>query len=172
MVVFWFNQRWYDYTEPPSNSPGWSWRTCTIQLLPQVLERWQGAIDAGIPLRWSSAAWRRRTLSRLPHPGYAREDAEGSVTAGSAPNRHHEWKEARATGPPGRELAALAGCLESRHSWLQSCLTAFRKLGGRRPSRKLVIWNPAAAKIIGMGATTLPSSAGLRTTACFCRPMP
>ncbi len=49
--IFWYNQRWYDYTgTTPAEMQGWGWqRVHDPAMLPQVLKRWQGSIRTGEP---------------------------------------------------------------------------------------------------------------------------
>ena len=49
--LFWYNQRWYEYTgTTPEQMEGWGWqRVHDPDVLPQVMEKWQGAIAAGQP---------------------------------------------------------------------------------------------------------------------------
>jgi PAS domain S-box-containing protein len=162
--VFWFNQRWYDYTGTTlEQSRDWSWRNVhDPNFLPQVLERWQGAIDAGIPfemefpLRGGDGHFRVFLTQVMPV-----KDAEGSVTRWFGTNTDiTEWKEAeKRLALQAEELARSRVALESQTLLLQSVLDSISEgLVVADHRENLVIWNPAAAKIIGMGATTLPSS--------------
>jgi PAS domain S-box-containing protein len=49
--IFWYNQRWYDYTgTTPEQMEGWGWeRVHDPTVLPAVLERWKGSISTGQP---------------------------------------------------------------------------------------------------------------------------
>ena len=49
--IFWYNQRWYDYTgATPEQMEGWGWQSVHDPgMLPQVLERWRGSISTGEP---------------------------------------------------------------------------------------------------------------------------
>jgi PAS domain S-box-containing protein len=50
--IFWYNQRWYDYTgTTPEQMEGSGWRAIhDPTVLPRVVEQWQMAIDTGQPL--------------------------------------------------------------------------------------------------------------------------
>jgi PAS domain S-box-containing protein len=50
--VFWYNQRWHDYTGTnPEQMEGWGWQSVhDPQVLPLVMERWRAAIATGQPL--------------------------------------------------------------------------------------------------------------------------
>jgi PAS domain S-box-containing protein len=49
--IFWFNQRWYEYTgTTPEQVEGWGWQSLHNPMgLPTLIEKWQAAIDAGQP---------------------------------------------------------------------------------------------------------------------------
>jgi PAS domain S-box-containing protein len=49
--IFWYNQRWYDYTgATPQAMEGWGWQSVhDPEMLPQVLERWRNSINTGEP---------------------------------------------------------------------------------------------------------------------------
>lgn len=49
--IFWFNQRWYEYTgTTPEQSEGWGWQSVhDPNVLPSVLERWTTSIESGEP---------------------------------------------------------------------------------------------------------------------------
>ncbi len=49
--IFWYNQRWYDYTgTTPEQMAGWGWQSVHDPLeLPRVLERWRASIATGAP---------------------------------------------------------------------------------------------------------------------------
>jgi PAS domain S-box-containing protein len=49
--IFWYNQRWYDYTgTTPEAMEGWGWQTVhDPEMLPQVLQRWRDSINTGEP---------------------------------------------------------------------------------------------------------------------------
>ncbi|MFA9199604.1 MAG: sensor histidine kinase [Cypionkella sp.] len=49
--LFWYNQRWYDYTgTTPEEMMGWGWQSVHHpDVLPEMLERWTGALRSGQP---------------------------------------------------------------------------------------------------------------------------
>ena len=49
--VFWYNQRWYDYTgTTPEEMMGWGWQSVHHpDVLPEMLERWTTALRTGQP---------------------------------------------------------------------------------------------------------------------------
>ena len=49
--IFWFNDRWYDYTGTVANDmEGWGWQSVhDPSVLPSVLEKWTRSIETGVP---------------------------------------------------------------------------------------------------------------------------
>ncbi len=49
--IFWYNQRWYDYTgTTPEQMEGWGWQSVhDPEILPRVVERWKTTLDTGEP---------------------------------------------------------------------------------------------------------------------------
>jgi len=49
--IYWYNRRWHEYTGmTPEEMEGWGWRKVhDPDVLPRVLERWQGSIASGEP---------------------------------------------------------------------------------------------------------------------------
>ncbi len=49
--IYWFNRRWFEYTgTTPSQMEGWGWQSVhDPDVLPRVLEQWQGSIATGRP---------------------------------------------------------------------------------------------------------------------------
>ncbi len=49
--IFWYNQRWYDYTgTTPEGMEGWGWQSVhDPKILPRVLERWRASVTSGEP---------------------------------------------------------------------------------------------------------------------------
>ncbi len=72
--IFWYNQRWYDYTgRTPQQMMGWGWKDVhDPEVLPQVLERWKHSIEAGKPFEMvfplRSAAGKYHTFLTLVMP--------------------------------------------------------------------------------------------------------
>jgi PAS domain S-box-containing protein len=80
--IFWYNQRWYDYTgTKPEEMEGWGWQTVhDPQVLPRVMEEWTDAIAAKkafemeFPLRGADGRFRRFLNRAMPL-----KNAEGHV---------------------------------------------------------------------------------------------
>ena len=81
--IHWYNQRWYEYTgATPQGMEGWGWQSVhDPEVLPKVLEQWQGSIATGepfemtFPLRGANGEF-RRFLTRVQ----PLKDAAGRVT--------------------------------------------------------------------------------------------
>ncbi|HVF29196.1 MAG TPA: PAS domain-containing sensor histidine kinase, partial [Pyrinomonadaceae bacterium] len=80
--IFWYNQRWYDYTgTTPEEMEGWGWQSVhDPETLPLVLERWRASLNTGksfemeFPLK-SAAGEFRSFLTRVE----PLRDAQGRV---------------------------------------------------------------------------------------------
>lgn len=72
--IYWFNQRWYDYTGTSLESQqGWGWRSAhDPALLPDIAARWQLSLDTGtafdfvFPLRRSDGVYRSFLTRAVP----------------------------------------------------------------------------------------------------------
>jgi len=81
--VFWYNQRWYDYTgSAPETLEGWGWRSVLDpEELPKVMERWNDSIRTGdlfemvFPLRGANSMFRLFLTRIVPL-----RDSSGAVT--------------------------------------------------------------------------------------------
>jgi PAS domain S-box-containing protein len=49
--IFWYNQRWYDYTgTTPEQMAGWGWQSVhDPEVLPRVVERWRASLETADP---------------------------------------------------------------------------------------------------------------------------
>jgi PAS domain S-box-containing protein len=49
--IFWYNQRWYDYTgTSPEQMEGWGWQSVhDPEILPAVIKRWKASLETGEP---------------------------------------------------------------------------------------------------------------------------
>jgi PAS domain S-box-containing protein len=49
--IFWYNQRWYDYTgTTPEQMEGWGWQSVhDPEMLPRVIKRWKVSLETGEP---------------------------------------------------------------------------------------------------------------------------
>ena len=49
-AIFWYNRRWHDYCgTTPEAMAGWGWQSVhDPRVLPEVMEKWTAAIEAGV----------------------------------------------------------------------------------------------------------------------------
>ncbi|WP_395738015.1 PAS domain-containing protein [Prosthecobacter sp.] len=81
--VFWYNQRWYDYTgKTPEEMEGWGWQNVhDPEILPEVIARWSASVTSGepfdmtFPVRGADGVFRAFLTRAIPQ-----KDAEGRVT--------------------------------------------------------------------------------------------
>ncbi len=168
--IFWYNQRWYDYTGTRFEQvQDWAWQSVhDPAMLPVVMERWKGAIAAGkpfemeFPLRGADGVFRMFLTRIMPV-----KDAEGRVTRWFGTNTDiSERKEieerlagqAEELSRQAAEVLRSREALETQTFMLQSVLDSMAEgLIAADASGKFVIWNPAAEKILGLGAADVPT---------------
>jgi PAS domain S-box-containing protein len=167
--IFWYNQRWYDYTGTTFEQvQGWGWQSVhDPTVLPKVMEGWQAAITAGTPFemefplrradgRFGSFLTRVRPL----------RDAEGRVVRWFGTNTDIsdlKLAERRLEGQAEElsrqaiELARSRQALEIQTLMLQSVLDSMQEgLVAADETGRFILWNPAATRIVGMGAEDVP----------------
>jgi PAS domain S-box-containing protein len=167
--IFWYNQRWYEYTGTTfEEMEGWAWQSVHHpEMLAKVLERWKGSIarsepfDMEFPLRGADGSFRMFLTRVMPL-----RDAEGHVTRWFGTNtdiseqKESERQLAEQAQELARQAAELANSrqdLESQKLMLQSVLDSMVEgLVVADEHGKFMIWNPAAAKIVGLSAVNLP----------------
>ena len=168
--IFWYNQRWYDYTGTTfEQMKAWAWQSVhDPSVLPVVMERWKGAIaaskpfDMEFPLRGADGAFRMFLTRVMPV-----KDAEGRVSRWFGTNTDiSERKEAeeRLAGQAEElsrqadELVRSQQALEAQSLIFRSVLDSMAEgLVAADEQGKFVIWNPAAEKILGLGAADMPA---------------
>jgi PAS domain S-box-containing protein len=168
--IFWYNQRWYDYTGTTlEQMRGGAWQSVHDRdVLPKVLERWNGSIAGGepfdtqFPLRGADGRFRTFLTRVMPL-----RDVEGRVTRWFGTNTDiSEQKESeRQLAEQAQELARQAvelarsrQALEDQALLLQSVLDSMSEgLIVADEEGKFILWNPAAQKIVGLGPANIPS---------------
>jgi PAS domain S-box-containing protein len=161
--VFWYNQRWYEYTGTTFEQMQGSARESVHDpdVLPKVLSGWKKAIaasepfDMEFPLRGVDGRFRMFLTRVMPV-----RNTEGRVVRWFGTNtdiserKQAEEKLAEQTV----ELARSQKALESQTLMLRSVLDSMAEgLVAVDENGKFVIWNPVAKKILGLGAADLPS---------------
>jgi PAS domain S-box-containing protein len=168
--IFWYNQRWYEYTGTTlEQMQGWGWQSVhDAAMLPKVLEGWKGSIASGkpfdmeFPLRGADGCFRMFLTRVMPVRDLDNRVVRwfGTNTDISERNQAEERLAGLAQELAGqaKELARSREALETQTLMLQSVLDSIEEgLVAADEQGKFIIWNPAAAKILGLGATTLPS---------------
>ena len=166
--IFWYNQRWYEYTGTTfEQMEGWAWQSVhDPSVLPRVLEGWKAAIAEGIPfemefpLRRADGLFRTFLTRVMPV-----KDSEDHVVRWFGTNTDiSERKEAEERlgeqteelSRQAEELARSREALETQSLMLGSVLDSMEEgLVAADEQGKFIIWNPAATKILGLGAANV-----------------
>ena len=122
--VFWYNQRWYQYTgTTPEQMAGWGWQSAHDPThLPAVLERWKHAIERGqpfemeFPLRGADGVFRWFLTRATPV-----RNSEGKVSRwfGTSTNIHDQREVTRAMEASQEQLNAALTALTKAHDELE-----------------------------------------------------
>jgi PAS domain S-box-containing protein len=168
--IFWYNQRWYEYTGTTfEQMQGWGWQSVhDAAMLPKVLEGWKGSIASGkpfdmeFPLRGADGCFRMFLTRVMPVRDLENRVVRwfGTNTDISERNQTEERLAGLAQELAGqaKDLARSRDALETQTLMLRSVLDSIEEgLVAADEQGKFIIWNPAAAKILGLGATNLPS---------------
>ncbi len=167
--IFWYNQRWYDYTGTTSQEmEGWGWQSVhDPEVLPKVLDRWREAVANGtpfemeFPLRGADGSFRMFLTRVLPV-----KDSEGRVVRWLGTNtdiserKQAEERQAKLVtelaqqaedlSRSRRDLAAQTAMLKLILDSMGEGLIAADREG------HFLLWNDAANQIMGRGAADLP----------------
>ena len=160
--IFWYNQRWYDYTGTTlQQSKGWTWEKIhDPAFLPKVLDRWREAIATGtpldmeFPLRGADGSFRTFLTRVMPL-----RDSAGRVVRwlGTNTDISDRKKAEEQLAQSAVELRHSQQALETETFMLQSVLDSMVEgLVAADEHGKFILWNPAAEKIIGLGAANIP----------------
>ena len=159
--VYWYNERWYEFTGTTlEQMQGWGWqRVHHPDVLPKVLAEWTTAIAEGrpfemeFPLLGANGSF-RAFLSRV----MPLKDSAGRVVRWFGTNtdieelKRTEERLARQT----EELRHSRGALENQSLMLQCVLDSINDgLAAADENGKLILWNAAATRIIGVGAESV-----------------
>jgi PAS domain S-box-containing protein len=158
----WYNQRWYQFTGTTfEQMQGWGWQTVhDPELLPMVMERWKTAIAAGVPfemefpLRSADGHFRAFLTRVMPLNNSAGDVVRwfGTHTDISERKQAEERLAVQA-----EQLHHSRQALEQQSFMLQSVLDSMVEgLVAANEQGKFILWNPAAKKLIGLGAADLP----------------
>jgi PAS domain S-box-containing protein len=160
--IVWYNQRWYQFTGTTfGQMQGWGWQAVhDPDILPLVMERWTNAIAAGIPfemefpLRGADGLFRAFLTRVMPLKNSAGRVVRwfGTNTDISERKQTEERLALQA-----QQLQHSRQALEDQSLMLQSVLDSMVEgLVAANEQGKFILWNPAAEKLIGLGAADLP----------------
>jgi PAS domain S-box-containing protein len=168
--IFWYNQRWYDYTGKTSEGmEGWGWQSVhDPEVLPKVLDRWRKAIangtpfDMEFPLRGADGSFRMFLTRVLPV-----KDLEGRVVRWLGTNTDiSERKQAEdqlgklaaKLAQQAEDLSRSRGDLEAQTAMLKLILDSMGEgLIAADREGNFLLWNDAANQIMGRGAADIPT---------------
>ena len=160
--IFWYNQRWYDYTgTTPEQMEGWGWQSVhDPAVLPSVLERWKAAIASGepfemeFPLRRADGVFGTFLNRVMPL-----KDAAGRVTRWFGTNTdisERKQTELRLAAQ-AQELSVSSQSLEAQTRVFKLVLDSMGEgLIAADGEGHFIIWNKAARQQMGRDAADLP----------------
>jgi PAS domain S-box-containing protein len=167
--IFWYNQRWYEYTGTTfEQMEGWAWQTVHDPgMLPKVLEKWKCSIAMGEPF---DMEFPLRAADGLFHMFLTRvvpvRDPDGRIVRWFGTNTDISERKATEEKLAGQteeltrqaeELIRSQQALETQKLVLQSVLDSMEEgLVAADEQGKFIIWNPAAARIVGLGGANVP----------------
>jgi PAS domain S-box-containing protein len=166
--VFWYNQRWYDYTGTTlEQTKEWDWQSAhDPKILPKVLHQWKIAIAEGtpfemeFPLRAGDGHFDMFLTRVMPL-----KDANGRVVRWFGTNTDIsgiKQAELQLTGQAqelvrrAEELTSSRQALETQSLMLQSVLDSMGEgLIAADLQGHFMIWNDSAKQLMGRGAADL-----------------
>jgi len=178
--IFWYNQRWYEYTGTTfEEMEGGAWQTVhDPEMLPKVMERWQGSIASGepmdmeFPLRGADGQFRLFLTRIMPL-----KDEEGRVVRWFGTNTDiSERKEAedlltaqaRSLSSQAEELAGSRQALEKQTQMLKLVLESMGEgLVAASVDGKFILWNNSASRLLGRGMADLAPEHWASHYACY-----
>jgi PAS domain S-box-containing protein len=162
--IHWYNQRWYEFTGTTlEQMEGWGWQSVQHpDFLPKVLAEWSSALaegkpfEMGFPLRGADGNFRAFLTRVMPL-----KDSAGRVVRWFGTNTDIE--ELKRTedrlAVQAEELRHSREALETQTFMLRSVLDSMVEgLVAADQQGNFILWNPAADKIMGLGAAKLPSA--------------
>jgi len=168
--IFWYNQRWYDYTGTTlEETRGWTWEKIhDPAFLPEVLDRWKEAIATGtpfdmeFPLRGEDGSFHMFLTRVMPV-----RNSEGRVVRWLGTNtdisdrKKAEEQLAESVmelAQKAEDLALSRGDLEAQTAMFKLVLESMGEgLIAADQAGHFLLWNDAADKLMGRGASDLPT---------------
>jgi PAS domain S-box-containing protein len=168
--IFWYNQRWYDYTGTTlEETRGWTWeKIIDPAFLPKVLDGWKEAIAAGtpfdmeFPLRGADGSFHMFLNRVMPV-----KNSEGRVVRWLGTNtdisdrkkaEEQLAESAVELARQAKDLALSRDDLEAQTSMFKLVLESMGEgLIAADQQGHFLLWNDAANALMGRGATDLPT---------------
>jgi PAS domain S-box-containing protein len=168
--IFWYNQRWYDYTGTTlEETRGWTWeKIIDPASLPKVLDGWKEAIATGtpfdmeFPLRGADGRFHMFLNRVMPV-----RNSEGRVVRwlGTNTDISDRKKAEEQLAESAVELARQATDLALSRDYLEAQTSMFKLvlesmgegLIAADQHGHFLLWNDAANALMGRGATDLPT---------------
>ena len=168
--IFWYNQRWYDYTGTTlEETGGWTWEKIhDPAFLPNVLDRWKEAIATGtpfdmeFPLRGADGSFHMFLTRVMPV-----RNSEGRVVRWLGTNtdisdrkkaEEQLAESAVELARQAKDLALSRGDLEAQTSMLKLVLESMGEgLIAADREGHFLLWNDAANALMGREATDMPT---------------
>jgi PAS domain S-box-containing protein len=168
--IFWYNQRWYDYTGTTlEETRGWTWeKIIDPAFLPKVLDRWKEAIATGtpfdmeFPLRGADGSYHMFLTRVMPV-----RNSEGRVVRWLGTNtdisdrkkaEEQLAESAAELARQAKDLALSREDLEAQTSMFKLVLESMGEgLIAADHEGHFLLWNDAASKLMGRGAIDLPT---------------
>jgi PAS domain S-box-containing protein len=168
--IFWYNQRWYDYTGTTlEETRGWTWeKIIDPAFLPKVLDRWKEAIATGtpfdmeFPMRGADGSFHMFLNRVMPV-----RNSEGRVVRwlGTNTDISDRKKAEEQLAESAVELARQAKDLALSRDYLEAQTSMFKLvlesmgegLIAADQHGHFLLWNDAANALMGRGATDLPT---------------
>jgi PAS domain S-box-containing protein len=169
-TIFWYNQRWYDYTGTTSEEmAGWGWKSVhDPEFLPKVLEMWAASIAEGtpfemeFPLRAADSSFGTFLTRVVPL-----KDADGRVVRWFGTNTDISERAraeqrlvelAREVSHRAEELASSQESLQAQTAMFKLVLDSMGEgLIAADLEGHFLIFNNAACDLMGRGPEDLPT---------------
>jgi PAS domain S-box-containing protein len=167
--IFWYNQRWYDYTGTTlEETRGWTWeKIIDPAFLPKVLDRWKEAIATGtpfdmeFPLRGADGSYHMFLTRVMPV-----RNSEGRVVRWLGTNtdisdrkkaEEQLAESAAELARQAKDLALSREDLEAQTSMFKLVLESMGEgLIAADQHGHFLLWNDAANALMGRGASDVP----------------
>jgi PAS domain S-box-containing protein len=159
--IYWYNRRWYEFTGTTlEQMQGWGWQSVHHpDFLPRVLAEWKAAIAEGrlfemeFPLLGANGSFRAFLTRVMP----LKDSADRVVRwFGTSTDIEELKRTEERLAVQTEELRHSRGALENQSLMLQCVLDSINDgLAAADENGKLILWNAAATRIVGMGTESI-----------------